>query len=1745
MTDQTKLALLSDSPTGDTVRSAQAFAKGGTVEPTQAQKDAGNYRKLHTTVHGLRISIENAKGSKRSGVAPNGKKWSVRMPAHYGYVKGTEGADGDHVDVYLGPSPGNHVVYVVDQIDLATGKFDEHKALVGFPSKEAALAAYRAGFSDGKGGDRIGGVRTFPIHKFKEWLAAGARTRPATKAVKSFEEGGPVEADEPDDEGAEAGPWDDYKAKGEGEEAGPWDDYKEPEKSSAAGAFARGAAKGVVPALGAIPAATTGAEIGMGIGAMGGPAAPVTVPLGGVIGGLGGAYLGSKIAGDVQDWFLDKLGLSDHAQDAADEEEHPYAHMAGALAPNVAAFNPAKVASTLGSRVLPATIGAGVEAAQEKASGQDIDPTKLALAGGAMALMNKPTQLGSKLMGIGETAATKGMSALPPATQAAIQAGKARAGDFWSGKATEGQPGRPDMKPSEETPGAPEGPDTQGDTQPDQSMAPDFQGGEPVDQGHPVQDMGEPETMYPETGHGPWEDYQENTQETGTPEGATQPGTAPADNVALPAANDNAAVEATQKTPEFIQQSKKEATPARNNSSSVGTAHEQAAPDTTLATVGSNPDHPIGVGSEKVYAKTAQSNVDPTTPVDTVPTATTLDPARMNIAPDIEAAMGGKPQEQAPAPAPEPGAQGATQVGPEQPPVPDTGIQAGHVTDTVTQLRQKGLDKVADAVEKNPHVAQTARRILQDLTQEPQAGGLMDEAKARQARRLMERSQDPNDIKTAQQLLEEAQDPAAKGRREAAEAVASQQRAESREKSGQVVQVGDNKITAASEVKARNVKRAADAAQSAFDKFPPSDNISLGDRLKAALAHAHEENLGQNAVKRASEKETPAQQWLRSARKLMGPEGDKVPTAAQTVKFLGDERLIRAGGSSAKLAGDTNRIEGEIANNKRRITMDPAAKAMADWMDTLSPSERETLVNEGITPEGAKEAEWESADTPLDPDTYEQEITNGKRPGLDSYDRMMETASQFWGDEAGGVNVQKLVQALKGTFGTKARKTAVSYIARDPVGPRQEYARSLSDGLHTLQNLRVEHKVQILKEIDAMPSEFKDPKAQEEVYNARESGTTGALPKALKDAYDTYLKPKLDENDGLFAKIEQLSPGTLGPKIANHLYRIAKGLHPDYGDDPVAGTGVRGLSKTASMLKERQFLAIEDAAGNRKVVSPTATGYSEWDNGTATPRPNANFEPEAGTTFTDHTGQQMTVKNALTPEIEAHAKFSNGAKAEYYHNAIVSTMETNQYLGDVLRNLQYIESLKADPKFNEFATQDGKKARENDWKQSVMPQMKNWYMANQLRYAFDDFAKPGIKDDGLDRVRALSQGVTKLLFWMPTAHMMNVGAHWFVNRGWNWITPEGWRSAGVNGARAIKSVLQQDELQTELRKAGYGGVYGSVITNEFLNQMAKGAGMAMMKNQSKWDPIARVMGYSTKDLVDGIYKWSSHTMWAANDMMLTQAILEKMDKGMSMKEAISRAEQHIPNYRIPTTIMGGGTGARAFAQFMGDPLFMSFGRYHYGVFNSYAHIIKDAVQGTGEERMEAIGKMFAMGVLAYAVYPALNKMAAIVTGNKDAEMHPRGPIAIPHHLVRALQGKEDLMQGARSTLTLSPLLATGMETLQNKDWTGRNIMEPGDVARTTRGTVAQRIKAAGRVAVQQGEHLAKGLVSPYGTAAQALDAKRSLPGAVRDQALDIRNPSQAAVRYEHTGPQKNIAAARSRENKGRGPMERLYNQVTR
>ena len=158
-------------------------------EPTQAQIEAGNYKKGHIKVHGLDIAIENPRGSERRGTDPDGNEWSHNMSDHYGYIKRTTGADQEHIDTYVGKNPESENVFIVDQIDQGSGGFDEHKVMLGFDSQEEAITAYKSNFDKGW---KVGPVTQMSKDQFKDWLKNSDTSKPVAESGQKIEPQHPV-----------------------------------------------------------------------------------------------------------------------------------------------------------------------------------------------------------------------------------------------------------------------------------------------------------------------------------------------------------------------------------------------------------------------------------------------------------------------------------------------------------------------------------------------------------------------------------------------------------------------------------------------------------------------------------------------------------------------------------------------------------------------------------------------------------------------------------------------------------------------------------------------------------------------------------------------------------------------------------------------------------------------------------------------------------------------------------------------------------------------------------------------------------------------------------------------------------------------------------------------------------------------------------------------------------------------------------------------------------------------------------------------------------------------------------------------------------------------------------------------------------------------------------------------------------------------------------------------------------------
>jgi hypothetical protein len=158
----------------------QQVARVADQQHSPAQGEAGNVQRGHASWNGLAISIEAPAGGVRRGIAPDGTPFATRVGATYGYLRGVpRAADRQAPDVFLGPHVGaGGPVYVIDELDPATGAYRQSKSMIGFASRADAVSAYLT--TSSKSAGMIGGIRAMSANEFRALARSGGLARPVT-----------------------------------------------------------------------------------------------------------------------------------------------------------------------------------------------------------------------------------------------------------------------------------------------------------------------------------------------------------------------------------------------------------------------------------------------------------------------------------------------------------------------------------------------------------------------------------------------------------------------------------------------------------------------------------------------------------------------------------------------------------------------------------------------------------------------------------------------------------------------------------------------------------------------------------------------------------------------------------------------------------------------------------------------------------------------------------------------------------------------------------------------------------------------------------------------------------------------------------------------------------------------------------------------------------------------------------------------------------------------------------------------------------------------------------------------------------------------------------------------------------------------------------------------------------------------------------------------------------------------------
>lgn len=586
--------------------------------------------------------------------------------------------------------------------------------------------------------------------------------------------------------------------------------------------------------------------------------------------------------------------------------------------------------------------------------------------------------------------------------------------------------------------------------------------------------------------------------------------------------------------------------------------------------------------------------------------------------------------------------------------------------------------------------------------------------------------------------------------------------------------------------------------------------------------------------------------------------------------------------------------------------------------------------------------------------------------------------------------------------------------------------------------------------------EFADPQLRAKLYDETEARMANpGLPLSPDvQAVADRLQPWKAEEGALSKKIADAGYGE-GPNIDPDAYvhRVVKGkgsyfdeadLTENASTDPTFNRQPRrpgngGLGRDASSLHGRKFMVTEDAAGNRQFVKE--------------PPPSM----QVGEPFMDLDAQVKTPKYATTAEIEANTPY------RYHHDAVVNTVDNVLRLRRVSRNIDTLAGLKTQAENAGLIHYPQTKGDiPPGYVEVTLPQFNGAYAEPKLAHTLNDFhgklQAGGWSSAALDALTAVNRFLTSAIFFTPVPHAWNVANHWATSRGWDWLRPSGYKSLMVDGSRAVKAVVTQNADYQHMLREGSGLTYGGVANRDFYKVMIKKLGGEIRADPKGWNPIAQMFGLKdAANLVKTMYRLSSKSLWAVNDMFMLQRQFELMRKmgvdGQALRSgqvrsAIAEAEREIPNYRMPSHVGFKGKPGRALSEVMRNPNLMMFGRYRYGQFKAYAEPLKDLLSAakTPAQRTEAAGKFFIMAAMAMGAYPMLDKMAQALWSNPDASMHRGGGLTIPS-AVAAMFDKDptkhkNLGDVMGSVAQPAPAISLAGDMKDMRDDLGRPIVEP-------------------------------------------------------------------------------------------------------
>jgi hypothetical protein len=427
---------------------------------------------------------------------------------------------------------------------------------------------------------------------------------------------------------------------------------------------------------------------------------------------------------------------------------------------------------------------------------------------------------------------------------------------------------------------------------------------------------------------------------------------------------------------------------------------------------------------------------------------------------------------------------------------------------------------------------------------------------------------------------------------------------------------------------------------------------------------------------------------------------------------------------------------------------------------------------------------------------------------------------------------------------------------------------------------------------------------------------------------------------------------------------------------------------------------------------------------------------------------------ATTKEIEANA----GLK--YHKTALLNTVQAYNKLNQISRAIDLLDSWKASPDFGTIAMKSDVVDIPDGWKPTQLQQFKGYVFDPKVADTLDHFYSKMKSGDSLVALNAVNMVLRNAIFFNPLIHVPNIGVHWAVSRGTvRWGSPSAYIRLMKTTARAFDAVRTMNDDYLAMLDSGVNLLYSNQTGESLSDTMFKKMQEELNANPTAMQEFKKILGYNPMSM---LYKFSGKVTWFTNDLATMQRIYEIQaeNPGMTVEQAGREIAKHIPDYRVPARVMN----SKVLSAIMTNSNISMFGAYHYGALKSYAEIAKEAIGGDTKEKLEALDKALAIGLLMAVVYPAADEVAKKLTGDENAHFRRAGATTFIENTIKLYNGEIDIWQYTQAVVTPAAGTKLLMEFLTNRDWfTWEKFVFKETAAEDIRNHILQSIGPAGQI----------------------------------------------------------------------------------